>query len=110
MGHTKIIATLGPASDPDAGLDALSAAGTDIFWLNFSHGTKETQGATFARVRNAAARAGRDVAVLQDLGGPKIRTGRLQDGRPLPLASGDRLRITTGDFIGAAGRLKIQRL
>ena len=52
-------------------LDALIAAGTDIFRLNFSHGTHESQGATFARIRAAAARAGREVAILQDLGGPE---------------------------------------
>ena len=80
MRHTKIIATVGPATDSDAMLDALIAAGTDIFRLNFSHGTHETQGATYARVRAAAQRAGREVAILQDLGGPKIRTGRLDGG------------------------------
>ena len=64
-------------------LDALIAAGTDIFRLNFSHGTHESQAATFARVRAAAPRAGREVAILQDLGGPKIRTGPLEGGRPL---------------------------
>ena len=56
MRHTKIIATVGPASDSEATLDALIAAGTDIFRLNFSHGTHETQAATFARVRAASAR------------------------------------------------------
>ena len=90
MRHTKIIATVGPATDSDAMLDALIAAGTDIFRLNFSHGTHETQGATYARVRAAAAeRSGREVAILQDLGGPKIRTGRLEGGRPIELKPGD---------------------
>lgn len=105
MRHTKIIATVGPASDTDAVLDALIAAGTDIFRLNFSHGTHQSQGASFARVRQAAARAGREVAILQDLGGPKIRTGRLEGGRPVALKVGDPLRITTGDGVGGAGRL-----
>ena len=105
MRHTKIIATVGPASDTDAVLDALIAAGTDIFRLNFSHGTHESQGASFARVRQAAARAGREVAILQDLGGPKIRTGRLEGGHPVALKAGDPLRITTGDGVGGAGRL-----
>src|SRR3954467_8933386 len=77
MRQTKIIATVGPASDSDTVLDALIAAGTDIFRLNFSHGTPESHAATFARVRAAAQRAGSAVAILQDLGGPKIRTGRL---------------------------------
>src|SRR4051812_32140832 len=105
MRHTKIIATVGPASDSDALLDALIAAGTDIVRLNFSHGTHESQSATYARVRRAAERAGRQVAILQDLGGPKIRTGSLQGGRPLDLKRGDTLRIATGDFTGGAGRV-----
>ncbi|MGE3508256.1 MAG: pyruvate kinase [Vicinamibacterales bacterium] len=105
MRHTKIIATVGPASDSDAMLDALLAAGTDIVRLNFSHGTHDTQGQTCARVRAAAKRAGRQVAILQDLGGPKIRTGRLMRGQPLELTPGDRLVIATGDFVGGPGRV-----
>ena len=86
MRHTKIIATVGPACDTDAALDALIAAGTDIFRLNFSHGTHESQAATFARDRAAASRrAGCEVAILQDLGGPKIRTGRLAGGKAIAL-------------------------
>src|SRR5260370_14972293 len=57
--------------------------------------------ASFARVRQAAARARRAVAVLQDLGGPKIRTGTLEGGRPLRLKAGDALKIVTGDLPGA---------
>jgi pyruvate kinase len=100
--HTKIIATVGPASDSDLVLDALIAAGTDIVRLNFSHGTHQSQGATYARVRQAAARAGREVAILQDLSGPKIRTGRLEGSRALPLQAGEALSIVTGDFVGGA--------
>ena len=65
MRHTKIIATVGPACDTDAMLDALIAAGVDIFRLNFSHGTHETHGATFAprpRGRGARRPRGRDPA------------------------------------------------
>ena len=105
MRHTKIIATVGPASDTEAMLDALIAAGTDIFRLNFSHGTHESQSATYARIRQAAARARRDVAILQDLGGPKIRTGELEGGRPLTLVPGATLHIVTGDFVGTEGRV-----
>ena len=93
MRQTKIIATVGPASDSDELLDALIAAGTDIVRLNFSHGTHETHGATFERVRAAAKRAGREVAILQDLGGPKIRTGLLEGGRPIRLEAGEELEI-----------------
>ena len=105
MRHTKIIATVGPASRSDAMLDALIAAGTDIFRLNFSHGTQQSQGETFARVRAAAGRARREVAILQDLGGPKIRTGRNKGGKPVQVAHGDRLTIVTGDALGERGRV-----
>ena len=105
MRHTKIIATIGPATDSAGMLDALIAAGTDVFRLNFSHGTHESQGATYARVRAAADRAGCAVAILQDLGGPKIRTGLLEGGRPLTVTAGDTLTIGTGDFVGGPGRL-----
>jgi pyruvate kinase len=86
-------------------LDALVAAGVDIFRLNFSHGTCATQADTYGRVRAAAARAGRQVAILQDLGGPKIRTGTLAGGRPIELKAGESLRIVTGDTPGEPGRI-----
>jgi pyruvate kinase len=105
MRHTKIIATMGPACNSDAVVDALIAAGTDIFRLNFSHGTHDWHRDALARVRVAAERAGRQVAVLQDLGGPKIRTGTLEGGRPLRLAAGDELTIATGDEPGRPGRI-----
>jgi pyruvate kinase len=105
MRSTKIIATVGPASDNDAALDALMAAGVDVVRQNFSHGTQTTHAATFQRVRAAAARAGREVAILQDLGGPKIRTGLLEGHRAIALAAGDKLRIATGDFVGGPGRV-----
>jgi pyruvate kinase len=105
MRQTKIIATVGPASDTDQTLDALIAAGVDIFRLNFSHGTHESHAATFKRMRVAAARAKREVAILQDLGGPKIRTGPIEGGRPITLHRGSALRIATGDFAGTAGRI-----
>ena len=103
MRQTKIIATVGPASDSDAVLDALIAAGADIVRLNFSHGTHDTHAATFARVRSAAKRAKREVAILQDLGGPKIRTGPVEGGRPLLLAAGPGVANRDRRFPGTAG-------
>lgn len=105
MRRTKIIATVGPASDSDQLLDALIAAGVDIFRLNFSHGTHESQTASYHRIRAAASRAKRDVGVLQDLGGPKIRTGATRDGRPIVVKKGDRLRIVTGDVACVPGMI-----
>ena len=103
MRHTKIIATVGPASDSDAVLDALIAAGTNIFRQNFSHGTHDSHRATLVRIRAAAVRARTEVAVLQDLAGPKIRTGLLDQHRPIDVKPGEDLRIVTGDAVGGPG-------
>jgi pyruvate kinase len=100
MRHTKIVATMGPACDDDAVLDEVISAGVDVVRLNFSHGTHETHATAVQRVRAAAARAGRHVAILQDLGGPKIRTGALTGGQPIELRPGDTLRIVTGSGTG----------
>ena len=102
MRQTKIIATIGPASDADQEVDALITAGVDVFRINFSHGNRESQRRMYKRVRAGAMRAGRLVAVMQDLSGPKIRTGRLVGGEPVHLKSGATLRIATGDFAGTA--------
>ena len=80
MKNTKIVCTLGPASDDPETLDALIAAGMDVARLNFSHGDHDGHAATLGRVREAAKRAGREVAILQDLQGPKIRVGKLEGG------------------------------
>jgi pyruvate kinase len=72
MRHTKIIATVGPASQTDDMLDALIAADTDIVRLYFSHGTPQSHAATFPRIRASAERALREVAVLQDLRGQEL--------------------------------------
>jgi pyruvate kinase len=79
----------------------------DVARLNFSHGTHETHGAAIASIRRAAAEAARPVAILQDLSGPKIRTGGLKGGAPLTLAAGDALRLVPGDFAGEPGRVSI---
>ncbi|MBA2542083.1 MAG: pyruvate kinase [Deltaproteobacteria bacterium] len=99
--RTKILATLGPASREPAVLDALIAAGLDAVRLNFSHGTHEAHAETYQRVREASARQGREVAVLQDLQGPKIRLGKI-DGE-IKVETGSKLVITTRKIIGKAG-------
>lgn len=75
LHHTKIVATVGPASRAPERLRTLMEAGVDIFRLNFSHGTHEEHSVTLADIRAESAKAGRHVAVLQDLCGPKIRLG-----------------------------------
>lgn len=105
MRHTKIIATVGPASKDPAVLDALIAAGVDVFRLNFSHGTQADHAERFHEIREAATRADRQIAILQDLSGPKIRTGRLAGGRAIPLEPGEPLIIMIGDEVGGPGRV-----
>jgi pyruvate kinase len=77
--RTKIIATVGPASWAPETLEQLVAAGADVFRLNFSHAGRERQAETIAAVRAAAERVGREVAILGDLPGPKLRIGELRD-------------------------------
>ena len=105
MRRTKIVATVGPASNDESTLSALVGAGVDAFRLNFSHGTQAGHGDVIERIRRLAAEQGRAVALLQDLSGPKIRTGLLAGHRPIPLAAGDPLVIAAGDFEGAPGRV-----
>src|SRR3954447_23543756 len=79
MRRTKIVATIGPASrDPEV-LVRMVEAGMDVARLNSSHGSAEEHAEVAQRVRNAAGRAGRQVAILQDLPGPKLRIGGLRD-------------------------------
>ena len=103
--HTKIVATIGPATSSPEAIDALVAAGVDVFRLNFSHGTHEGHRVVYDRVREAAVRARRVVAIMQDLSGPKIRTSALEGGTPLSLAPGDVLKIAAGEVPGGAGKI-----
>ena len=103
MRHTKIVATVGPASNEETTLAALIRAGVDVFRLNFSHGDPAAHVESLRRIRAIATAAGRQVAVLQDLSGPKIRTGTLEGGKPLQLTPGDTLDIALGSFAGKKG-------
>lgn len=98
MRRTKIIATLGPATHTPNRIAQLLSAGMDVARINFSHGTRAEHAERIAMVRAAAAQADRPVAVLQDLQGPKIRTGRLVNGGPVTLVAGQTFTITTEDI------------
>ncbi|MYC60347.1 MAG: pyruvate kinase [Gammaproteobacteria bacterium] len=87
---TKIVATLGPASDPK--IKELINAGVDVFRLNFSYGAHEEHAARIANIRSAASGTGRHVAILADLQGPKIRIGGFAS-EPFELAPGDKFSI-----------------
>jgi pyruvate kinase len=101
--RTKIVVTLGPATD---GLEReLVASGMDVARLNFSHGDFEEHRRRCSAVRSAAAELGRSVAVMQDLPGPKIRTGALMGGRSVALVTGQTLVIASGDTAGDSSRV-----
>ncbi len=99
MRRAKIVATLGPATSSYENIRAIIDAGVDVARMNLSHGTYEVHEEVYASVRRAADAAGRAVAVLVDLQGPKIRLGRFEAG-PYELAVGDVFRITTEDIVG----------
>ncbi|HET9836740.1 MAG TPA: pyruvate kinase [Candidatus Angelobacter sp.] len=98
----KIVCTIGPASSSEAVLRDLMRAGMDVARLNFSHGTHEEHARVIDRLRRVAAKEGRTVCILQDLQGPKIRTGRLKYRTPIAIKSGARLTITPRDIAGTA--------
>ena len=95
MRRTKIVATIGPASREPEVLARMVEAGLDVARLNFSHGSREIHAENAERVRAAAAAAGRQVAILQDLPGPKLRIGALQNGIA-ELKPGERLVLRCG--------------
>jgi pyruvate kinase len=98
---TKIACTLGPATDSAEGIAALIDAGMDLARLNFSHGDHDSHRATIRRVREAARAAGREVGILQDLGGPKIRLGLLPEPG-VPLSAGAEIALAPEGQAGAA--------
>lgn len=99
MRRTKIICTVGPASESAEMLRKLVEAGTDIFRLNFSHGTVSEHQSIIRRIRVVEEETGKPVAILQDLPGPKIRLGVFKDGS-VELHAGERFRLTTEDVPG----------
>ena len=107
--RTKIVATIGPATrDPEV-LARLVEAGMDVARLNFSHGTHDEHAETARLVREASSRAGRPVAILQDLPGPKMRIGPLEGDKAM-LRGGDAVTFTTdveGTQLGTAERLTV---
>ncbi|MDP8923864.1 MAG: pyruvate kinase [Chloroflexota bacterium] len=105
--RTKIVATLGPASNDADSIERLIRAGVDVFRLNMSHGTHADHGAAYERVREAAARLGRPTAILADLCGPKLRAGRFAGGK-VDLSTGSRVMVTTRDVVGELGLIPSQ--
>src|SRR3954453_9024519 len=107
--RTKIVATIGPASNDRETLVRMVEAGMDVARLNFSHGNAEQHAETARRVRAAADRAGRPVAILQDLPGPKLRIGPLEDDIA-ELKPGDAVTFACGEnSTGTARRMSVAR-
>jgi pyruvate kinase len=99
---TKIVATLGPSSSRPEQIGRLVDAGVDVFRLNFSHGANDDKAKVIDIIRSIAERKKKAVGILADLQGPKIRTGRMDNGA-LPLRKGDSISITTDELKGRPG-------
>jgi pyruvate kinase len=110
--RAKIICTIGPSCNTEPLLRDLMRMGMDVARLNFSHGTHENHAANIERLRRVADKERRSICILQDLQGPKIRTGRLKDHAPITLRAGTRVRITPQDVEGTPGLISttFQRL
>jgi len=107
MRRTRIVATLGPACQDETTLQAIIQAGLDVVRVNFSHGTHENHARQIALVRRLAAEAGRVIAVMQDLAGPKLRVGELRDGAAT-LKPGAVVTLTTEEVVGDAQRFTVR--
>jgi pyruvate kinase len=102
LRRAKIICTIGPSCESEDGLLDLMRLGMDVARLNFSHGSHPEHARTIQRLRQVAAKEHRTICILQDLQGPKIRTGHLLDHNPVTLKAGSRVTITTRDIAGTA--------
>lgn len=101
---TKIVATIGPASDSPAMLERLLRAGLNVARLNFSHGDFAGHAESIVRIRAAEKAVGRRVAIMADLPGPKMRLGKIEP-EPIQLAAGDRFTLTSEAIVGNAQRV-----
>ena len=99
---TKIVATLGPSSSKPEQIAKLVDAGVDLFRLNFSHGANDDKAKVIDIIRSVAERKKKAIGILADLQGPKIRTGRMENGA-ISLRKGDSISITTDEVKGRPG-------
>src|SRR5579863_2827518 len=103
--HSKIVCTIGPASRDPRILKRLLEAGMDVARLNFSHGSHSDHLSTMQTLRSTAQKLGKNVAILADLQGPKIRTGALAGVVPVVLRAGQKFTITTARILGDSTRV-----
>lgn len=107
LRRAKILATLGPACASEDQIRKLVEAGMDGARLNFSHGTHDDHAHVIERVRQVASELDRPIAVVQDLQGPKLRTGDLPNHEPVELTPGSKLILTTEPVVGSAQKLYV---
>jgi len=103
---TKIVATIGPASRTPEMLERMIAAGMDMARLNFAHGTTDEHAETVEMVRSASQNVGREIGILQDIPGPKLRLGPVENG-VTELHQGSRLVLTPEQILGTSERLPV---
>lgn len=106
MRRTKIVCTIGPASEEASVLRGMIQAGMDVARINFSHGTRAQHAEWVSRIRGIASELGRTVAILGDLCGPKLRTGPLSKS-PIVLNAGDSFTLTTEPVAGDWRRVSV---
>ena len=102
---TKIVCTIGPATESEEMIGQLIEAGMDVVRLNFSHGDHETHRRSIERVRKVSREKGCQIAILADLQGPKIRLGKLEGGEPVTLIRGETVIIDVEAEVGTSDRL-----
>ncbi|MBO7435198.1 hypothetical protein J6U76_04290, partial [bacterium] len=105
--RTKIVCTMGPAVSGKEKVKELILCGMDVARLNFSHGTHQQKDEIISDVRSAAKEAGKTVAILQDLQGPKLRVGEMRGGKPIQLKDHAKLTICNEPVFGTAERVYV---
>src|SRR5215831_14280494 len=103
---TKIVATIGPASESPEMLERLIRAGLNVARLNFSHGDFSGHADRIARIRAAERATGRRVAIMADLPGPKMRLGKIKP-EPIQVVAGEPFTLTSEDVVGNANRVSM---
>ena len=103
---TKIVCTIGPASESAEVMEKMIRAGMNVARLNFSHGSFDSHRAVVKNLRTAARSAGKRLAIMGDLSGPKMRIGMLSE-EPVELQPGDSFMLTTDDIVGDAGKASV---
>ena len=106
LAKTKILATIGPASDSEKKLISLIESGVDAFRMNFSHGSYEYFDKLFSNIHKVREKLGLPIPILQDLQGPKIRVGELEQPE-IELVAGDKIEITTKKVMGSKEKISI---